>query len=78
MSKEKSHDHVHFWYVPDEKPIALVWVREQETDPKKKYKFWIYVEGVPFAVDLQGMNEFLRENLVPSKSSKAKPRLRRT
>lgn len=67
VSKEKLHDHVHFWYVPGEAPSALVWVKEQETDFSKKYKFWIYMEDVPFAVDLQRINDFLQEKLIPRK-----------
>lgn len=67
LSKEKFHDHIHFWYAPGEKPVAIIWIKTQETDPDKKYKLWIYVEDVPFAVDLQRMNDFLREKFMPKR-----------
>lgn len=53
------HDHIHFWYVPDDAPIALVWVREQETDINKKYKAWLYLKGLPVPADLGQINNFL-------------------
>lgn len=58
-SPEVPHDHIHFWYVPGEKPVALVWVREMETDINKKYKAWLYVKGVPVPADLRQINNFL-------------------
>jgi hypothetical protein len=55
----KPHDHIHFWYVPGKAPVALVWVREQETDINKKYKAWLYIKGVPVPADLKQINDFL-------------------
>ncbi len=59
MGVARPHDHIHFWYVPGEKPVALVWVRETETDINKKYKCWLYVKGVPVPADLKQINDFL-------------------
>ena len=67
LGEKPNHDHIHFWYVPDEVPFVLIWIREQEIDPDAKYKCWLYVKGVPVSVDLRKVNQVLQEKLIPKR-----------
>ena len=61
VTKDIGHDHVDFVFV-DSDVIALVWIKEAETDMTKRFVAWIYVEKKPVAAPIDAINELIKKH----------------
>lgn len=62
LGSEPEHDHVDIWYHKT-RIVALVWIKEMETDCEKRYRCWLYLEEVkiPIPIAVTELNALLNE-----------------
>jgi len=61
LNLKPRHDHVDFVFKSNE-VIALVWIKEAETDIAKKYVAWTYIEKKPVSVPIESINELIKKH----------------